>query len=174
MRSYSRHLLALLMILPVLMQAQQTSEYPNDYLSPAFHAGRRAAFRDMMPKNSVGIFFASQVRVRNNDIDYYYAQSKNFYYFTGLEEPNSVLLIFKNPVTILGATGNEFLFVQARNPQREMWTGKILGVEGVKERYKFENVFTNDKFNSATIDFAGIDSVLSLFRNEDIFSKYKS
>ncbi len=173
MRIFSSPILALLLILPFLSRAQQTTEYPNDYLSPAFHAGRRAAFRDMMPKNSVGIFFASQVRVRNNDIDYYYAQSKNFYYFTGLEEPNSVLLIFKNPVTILGATGNEFLFVQARNPQREMWTGKILGVEGVKERYKFENVFTNDKFNSATIDFAGIDSVLSLFRNEDIFSKYK-
>ena len=168
-----RRSIAFLLLLPFILQAQQTTEYPSDQLSPAFHAGRRAAFRDMMPKNSLGIFFASQVRTRNNDVDYIYAQSKNFYYFTGLEEPNSLLLIFKEPVTILDKTGTEFLFVQARNPQREMWTGKILGVDGVKETCKFENVFTNDKFTATSFDFSKIDSVLTVFKNEDIVSKFK-
>ncbi|MBV9988816.1 MAG: aminopeptidase P family protein [Chitinophagaceae bacterium] len=168
-----RKLLLLLLASPLLTQAQQNTEYPNDYLSPAFHAGRRAAFREMMPARSVALFFASQVRVRNNDVDFQFAQSKNFYYLTGLEEPNSLLLIFKEPVTILDKTGTEFLFVQPRNPQQEMWTGKILGVDGVKERYKFDNVFTHDKFNAGTIDFSKFDSVLSLFRQEDIVSKFK-
>ncbi len=152
--------------------AQQTTEYPNDYLSAEFHAGRRTAFREMMPNNSVGIFFASQVRVRNNDVDYQYAQSKNFYYFTGLEEPNALLLLFKNPVTILGATGTEFIFVQNRDPFREMWTGKILGAEGVKNKYKIANVFTNDKFTANTLDLSTVDTVLSMFKGEDILSKY--
>ena len=169
-----RKFVFLLLLLPFLGMAQQTTEYPSDHLSPAFHAGRRAAFRDLMPKNSVALFFASQVRVRNNDVDYVYAQSKNFYYLTGLEEPNSLLLIFKEPVTILDKTGTEFIFVQARNPQQEMWTGKILGVEGVKETYKLENVFTNDKFNYNTIDPTKFDSVLTLFKGEDIVSKYKT
>jgi Xaa-Pro aminopeptidase len=75
-----KKLFAALLILPVLAEAQQTTEYPNDYLSPEFHAGRRAAFREMMPNNSVAFFFASQVRNRNNDVDYAYAQNKNFYY----------------------------------------------------------------------------------------------
>jgi Xaa-Pro aminopeptidase len=163
----------LLLLLPAFGWAQQTTEYPNDYLSPEFHAGRRAAFREMMPNNSVGVFFASQVRVRNNDVDYQYAQSKNFYYFTGLEEPNALLLLFKQPVTILGATGTEFIFVQNRDPFRELWTGKILGVEGVKNKYKIANVFTNDKFTANTFDFNTVDSVLTAFRGEDIFSKYK-
>ncbi|HCL05639.1 MAG TPA: Xaa-Pro aminopeptidase [Chitinophagaceae bacterium] len=160
--------------MPAMTLAQQTTEYPNDYLSPEFHAGRRAAFREMMPNNTVGVFFASQVRVRNNDVDYQYAQSKNFYYFTGLEEPNSLLLLFKQPVTILGATGTEFIFVQNRNPQQEMWTGKILGVEGVKNKYKIENVFTNDKFTASTFDFNTVDSILSLYKGEDILSKYNT
>ena len=168
-----RKLLLITLLLPVLLQAQQNTEYPSDYLSPPFHAGRRAAFRDLMPRNSVGIFFASQTRTRNNDVDYLYAQSKNFYYLTGLEEPNSLLLIFKEPVTILDKTGTEFLFVQPRNPQREMWTGKILGVEGVKDRYKFDNVFTNDQFNANTIDISRYDSVLTTFRNENVLAKYK-
>jgi Xaa-Pro aminopeptidase len=164
----------LCLLMPAFALAQQTTEYPNDYLSPEFHAGRRAAFREMMPNNSVGVFFASQVRVRNNDVDYQYAQSKNFYYFTGLEEPNSLLLLFKQPVTILGATGTEFIFVQNRNPQQEMWTGKILGVEGVKNKYKIENVFTNDKFTASTFDFNTVDSILSLYKGEGILSKYST
>jgi Xaa-Pro aminopeptidase len=167
-----RKLLVLTLFIPLFIQAQQTTEYPNDYLSPAFHAGRREAFRQMMPKNSVAMFFASQVRVRNNDVDYVYAQSKNFYYLTGLDEANSLLLIFKEPVTILDKTGTEFIFVQPRNPAQETWTGKLLGVDGVKERLKFENVFTNDKFGYNTIDISKIDTVLTLFRNEQVLSKY--
>ncbi len=169
-----RKLLCAFLFLPLLSQSQQTTEYPNDYLSPAFHAGRRAAFREKMPKNSVALFFASQVRVRNNDVDYVYAQSKNFYYLTGLDEPNSLLLIFKDPVTILDKTGTEFIFVQPRNPQQETWTGKLLGVDGVKEKLKFENVFTNDKFAYNTIDISKIDTVLTLFRNEKIIYKYNT
>jgi Xaa-Pro aminopeptidase len=168
-----RRFLSFLLILPALVQAQQTTEYPNDYLSPAFHAGRRAAYKELMPKNSVAIFFASQVRQRNNDVDFMYAQSKNFYYLTGLEEPNALLLLFKEPVTILDKTGTEFIFVQQRNPQQESWTGKIFGAEGVKERFQIENVFTNDKFKPNTLDISKFDSVLTLFRNEGILLKNK-
>jgi Xaa-Pro aminopeptidase len=168
-----RKLISLVLVLPLFTQAQQTTEYPNDYLSPEFHAGRRAAYREMMPKNSVAFFFASQVRVRNNDVDYTYAQSKNFYYLTGLEEPNSLLILFKEPVTINDKTGTEFLFVQPRNAQQEMWTGKIFGVDGVKERFRFENVFTHDKFTATTVDLSRYDSVFTLFRGEDIVSKFK-
>jgi len=97
-----------IMILPLFAAAQQTTEYPADYLSPEFHAGRRAAFREMMPKNAVAFFFASQVRNRNNDVDYQFAQNKNFYYLAGLEEPNSLLIIYKEPVTILGKQEQSF------------------------------------------------------------------
>jgi Xaa-Pro aminopeptidase len=168
-----RRFLSFLLILPALVQAQQTTEYPNDYLSPAFHAGRRAAFKELMPKNSAAIFFASQVRQRNNDVDFMYAQSKNFYYLTGLEEPNALLLLFKEPVTILDKTGTEFIFVKQRDPVRESWTGKIFGAEGVKEKFQIENVFTNDKFKPNTLDLSKFDSVLTLFRNEGILFKNK-
>src|SRR5574343_638651 len=165
-----------MLLLPVMANAQQTNvqttEYPNDYLSPAFHAGSRAGFKEKMPAKWVGIFFDSQVRLRNDDVDYQYAQNKNFYYFTGLEEPNAILLLFKEPTTILGKTGTEFIFVQNRDPQREMWNGKILGVEGVTKRYQFTNVFLNRDFKNNTIALNEYDSVLTSFRSEDIFQTY--
>jgi Xaa-Pro aminopeptidase len=160
--------LAAAFLAPFVAGAQQTTEYPSDHLPASFHAGRRAALREKMPKNSVGIFFASQVRLRNNDVDYFYAQNKNFYYLTGLEEPNSLLLVFKEPVTLLGKTGTEFIFVQERNPSQEMWTGKILGVEGVTAQCNIQNVFTNNKFTATTLDLAKFDTVLTTFRSEQV------
>jgi len=158
---------------PLLISAQNTADYPQDYLSPAFHAGRREAFKAAMSDKGVALFFASQVRVRNDDVDYQYAQNKNFYYFTGLHEPNAVLVMFKRPVTLLNKTGTEFIFVQKRDPFKEMWTGKILGEAGVKESYQIQHVFANDLFTANTLDLATVDSVYSLYRNEAIFTKYK-
>lgn len=155
-----------------LLMAQGTAEYPDDYLSPAFHAGRRAAFREKMPQRSVALFFASPQKVRNNDVNYIYAPSKNLYYLTGLEEPNALLLLFKQSVTLLGKTGTEFIFVQPRNPQREMWTGKILGPTGVMQKYQMENVFTTDQFSGRLLDFAQLDTIITSFRTEQILFKY--
>ena len=87
----------LIMLAPLVTVAQQTTQYPTDYLSPEFHAGRRTAFKEKLATNGVGIFFASQTRVRNNDVDFQYAQNKNFYYLTGLEESDALLLLFKQP-----------------------------------------------------------------------------
>lgn len=152
--------------------AQTPDEYPNDYLSPAFHAGRRAAFREKMPERSVALFFASPQKVRNNDVNYIYAPSKNLYYLTGLEEPNALLLLFKTPVTLLGKNGTEFIFVQPRNPQREMWTGKILGSAGVMQKYQMENVFTTDQFSGKLLDLNQLDTIITSFRTEQILFKY--
>jgi Xaa-Pro aminopeptidase len=158
---------------PLLISAQNTADYPQDYLSPAFHAGRREAFKAAMSDKGVALFFASQVRVRNDDVDYQYAQNKNFYYFTGLQEPNAVLVMFKRPVTLLNQTGTEFIFVQKRDPFKEMWTGKILGEAGVKMKYQIQHVFANDEFTPNTLDLSTVDSVYSLYRDEAIFTKYK-
>ncbi len=148
-------------------------DYPTDYLSPAFHADRRAAVKKQLSDKGVGIFFAGQTRQRSNDTEFQYAQNKNFYYLTGLNEPNAVLLLFKQPVSLLGKTGTEFIFIQNRDPFKELWTGKILGVDGFREKSKMENIFINDQFKANILPMADIDSVFSLFRTEGIIQKFK-
>ncbi len=157
----------------LVFQHTSAQDINADYLSPAFHAGRRAVFKDKMSNNGLGIFFASQTRQRSNDTEFQYAQNKNFYYFTGLEEPNAVLLLFKNPVEILGKKGTEFIFIQNKDPMKELWSGKILGVDAFKEKSKMENVFINTNFSATQLPIHAIDSVYSLFRTEGIFHKYK-
>ena len=58
-----------------------------------------------------------------------------------VEMPNLYGKSVMEAYSILNKTGTEFIFVKNRDPQKELWTGKILGAEGVKEKYKIENVF---------------------------------
>nr|WP_217633328.1 aminopeptidase P family protein [Pricia antarctica] len=136
-------------------------DMPTDYLSADFHKGRRELVREMMPANSVAVFFANAERNRANDVDYIYHQDPNFYYLTGYREPNAVLLIFsENQNSGDGTAFNEVLYVQERNPRAEQWNGKRLGVEGTKSRLGFEMVFNGSEFSKASTNFKNFDSVL--------------
>lgn len=143
-------------------------ELPADYLTPEFHADRRAAVRQMMPSNSVAVFFANPVRNRANDVDYHYHQDPNFYYLTGFKEPHAVLLIYKDLQNIDGDQVNEILFVQERNPLREQWDGYRLGVKGAKDRLGFGTVFFNTEFADFKANFESFDRVLFFDFNDDI------
>jgi len=133
---------------------------PNDYLDKQFHKERRQALREMMPPNSVAVFFANPVRNRANDVDYIYHQDPDFYYLTGYTEPHSILLVFSEMQE--GENGNiydEMIFVQRRDERAEMWTGRRLGVAGVKEKLGFEVVYEGADFQNE-VDFESFDRVL--------------
>jgi Xaa-Pro aminopeptidase len=141
---------------------QKDDEFlPKDYLTKEFHAGRRAALRDIMPANSVVAVFASPTRNFSNDVDYFYHQNPDMYYFTGYKEPHSMLLIFKEPQTdSAGNTYDEILYVQKKNAQAEQWTGKRLGTEGAKTKLGFKNAFNGEDFQKLSINFARFDKVI--------------
>ena len=57
---------------------------------------RRLLLAKYMEPNSVAIISSSPIKIRNNDSTYRYRQYSNFYYLTGFEKPDSVLLIYKD------------------------------------------------------------------------------
>ncbi|WP_149276353.1 aminopeptidase P family protein [Pareuzebyella sediminis] len=143
-------------------------EEPTDFLPADFHKERRDAVRDMMPANSVAVFFANAQRNRANDVDYIYHQDPDFYYLTGYKEPNAVLVIFsENQKGSKGNTYNEILYVQERDPKAEQWNGKRLGVEGAKNKLGFEMALNGKEFQDAPIDYSSFDTVLFFdFKND--------
>jgi len=160
--------LKILLVLLVVAIAGIAQDTPTDFLSADFHEGRREAVRDMMPPNSVAVFFANAVRNRANDVDYIYHQDPDFYYLTGYKEPNAVLVIFSEPKEgENGVAYDEILFVQERDPRAEQWNGKRLGIEGAKEKLGFDMVFNGSEFSKVDIDFQGFESVLFFdFKND--------
>lgn len=141
---------------------------PTDYLSADFHKQRRDEVRKLLPPNTAVVLFANAERNRANVVDFVYHQDPNFYYLTGYREPNAVLVLFSETQTdASGKKFDEIIYVQERNARAEQWTGKRLGVEGVKEKLGFDMVYNGKEFEHFPVDFASFDVVSFVdFKND--------
>lgn len=129
-------------------------QYDQDLLSKEFHKMRRDELRNLMPDSSVAVFFSNPVRNRSNDVNFQYHQDPNFYYLTGLREPNALLLVFKGVQDFDSLITNELLFVQDRDAKREIWDGRRLGKKGANEVLGFQTALVNNQFADFKIDFS--------------------
>ena len=82
--------------------AHSQNLYDTDLLSTDFHVNKRSELRLIMPDSSVAVIFANSIHNKSNDINFEFHQNPNFYYLTGLKEPNAMLLIFKDSIEING------------------------------------------------------------------------
>src|SRR5882672_3698676 len=71
---------------------------------------------------------AAPISIRNNDVEHEYRQDSDFYYLTGFDEPESVLIL-----TTEHATHRCVIFVRKRDKERETWDGPRAGVEGAQQ-----------------------------------------
>lgn len=149
--------------------AQPAADFPEDFLTKEFHLQRRSKLRESMPANSVAVFFANAIRNRANDVDYVYHQNPDFFYLTGYKEPNAVLFVFKDKQTAANGTAyDEIIFVQPRNAEREQWTGRRLGDQGVKTRLGLTQAFNNTEFKKYNVDFKKFDQILFFDFENDV------
>ena len=146
----------------------QDRDLPSDFLSSGFHKSRREELRKKLPANSVAVLFANPVRNRARDVDYTYHQDPDFFYLTGSQEPDAVLLIFKEQQTGPGGSKyDEIIFVQPRDVNSEMWTGRRLGPSGFNSRLGLQFAFNNSEFAKYNVDFRKFTEVLFFdFKND--------
>ena len=170
MRSFSFYLINLIFISNIIGQEIKSSWtssvradtlgiYDNDLLPPSFHMERRKAVRTFMPEKTMAIYCSGKSMLRANDVDYEFHQDPNFYYLTGLNESNSILILFKNPILFENDTINELLLIKERNANAEVWVGKKLGVRGSEIILEIQKTFDIDKFNIENLDLSEIDSI---------------
>lgn len=88
------------------------------------YATRRSRLAQYLPEGSIAIISAAQEVLRNGDAHYRFRQDSNFYYLTGFNEPEALLIL------MAGKEGSSILFNRPRNPAQEQWTGRRLGQEG--------------------------------------------
>jgi Xaa-Pro aminopeptidase len=123
--------------------------YDTDRLSPKFHAGRRDSLLAQMGAHSVALILAAPEQNRSNDVNYLYHQNPNFYYLTGLLEPDAALILSKDPIQISkGHSTHAILFLQERDPSKETWTGKRLGPLGAKQVLGFSDAYVIDSLSA--------------------------
>lgn len=96
--------------------------------------------------NGLAIIPASTETVRNDDVDYVFRQSSDFYFLTGFDEPDAVALLdptHEQPYV---------LFVRPRDPEMEAWNGKRAGVEGAVGRFGADAAFPLTDFDNVLRD----------------------
>lgn len=74
-------------------------------------------------------------RARNRDTHYPYRYDSYFYYLTGFQEPEAVLVLAG------GDAPRAILYCRERNAERETWDGFRHGPEGARERFGFDEAY---------------------------------
>jgi len=83
---------------------------------------RRQKLADLLPKSSLILLPANPVLIRNSDIELPFRQESMFWYFTGINDPDCLLIIYKD---VTGKT-NFYLHIQPIDEDNETWNGKRL------------------------------------------------
>lgn len=136
-------------------------EYDTDLLPASFFQNNRNELRKLMPPNSVAVLFANPIQNRSNDVDFQYHQDPNFYYLTGLREPNAMVIIFKDIQEYgSGLKTDEILFLQSRSKSDETWTGKRLGAERATEYLGIKTAMNSIDFTKFNLEFPTFDKIL--------------
>ena len=98
---------------------------------------RRLQLSNKVLDDSAIIVASALVKSRISDTDYAYRQDSNFYYLSGYEEPDSLILIRPN------YDKEKFIiFCRDRDPLREQWDGFRTGQDGAIQEYQADNAYS--------------------------------
>lgn len=105
-------------------------------LPPEFFRGNRGKLLKALPERCYVVMFAGQSVPMSADSHYRFFADRNFFYLSGIDQEDSILVIRKNGSNVTSA-----LFIHTCDPLRERWTGKRLSVAEATERSGVDEVF---------------------------------
>lgn len=110
---------------------------------------RRQQLAQQIGETSLAILSAGREQIRNGDAHYRFRQQSDFYYFTGFNEPNAVLIIFG------GKQAESILFNQPKNVDEEQWTGIRLGQVDAPATLGVQTAYPIDELQKRLPDLCG-------------------
>ena len=114
-------------------------------ISEKFFQENRINLVKELPKGSCAIIFANNVISSNADGENLFKQNSNFFYLTGIEKPNCILLLVSNYEEKI--EDNFFLFIPKVGEHEKIWEGDLLTVEKSKEISGVSKVFYIENFS---------------------------
>ncbi len=99
-------------------------------------AKRRKQLMECIGPNNIAILSAAPSVARNYYHEYPFRQHSDFYYLTGFEEPEAVLVLAPKR-----KAGEFILFNRVRDREKEIWDGYRAGQEGACKMYGADQAF---------------------------------
>ncbi|HEY5557652.1 Xaa-Pro peptidase family protein [Acetobacterium sp.] len=89
-------------------------------LSSEFYSKNRNSMGNILDNNSMAIIYSGREISMTADANYPFYTNNNFYYLTGITEPEVVLVLMKNNQGMVA----EKLFIEEADLEKEKWVGK--------------------------------------------------
>lgn len=118
-------------VLPALLSRPPT-------ISVEEYRQRRDDLMAQLPANAAVLLPGAGLMTRSRDSEFAFRQNSDFYYLTGIREPDALLVLLPGRVE-----GESVVFCLDRDPTMEAWMGRRLGAEGVVAAYGIDQAFEN-------------------------------
>lgn len=138
---------------------EMLSPYENEFFLSVFES-RRISLMELFEEGSLVIVTTNDIYQRNGSIQYDFRPSSTFYYLTGFEEPNSVMVLKKT------AAGTEMImFVEERSEVMITWLGPVCGREGAKTIYGADEAYLIEQFQEIISTELSNENFSSVYAN---------
>ena len=107
-----------------------------------FNLRREKIFQQVM-EQSIFILYSGGLIKSSADATYPFVVNKNFYYLTGIEQENSILVMLKTPTTV-----KTYLFIDEIDETKTRWVGKKLDVETATKVSGIHDIFMMSMFDT--------------------------
>ncbi len=98
---------------------------------------RRTRLLSQLDKNAVAVIPAAVELTRSRDTEFPFRQDSDFYYLTGFNEPDAVLVLCKDRDEQVSS----HLFCRNKDKIAEIWHGRRVGYEQAKTQYLFDHSY---------------------------------
>nr|WP_024592239.1 Xaa-Pro aminopeptidase [Pseudoalteromonas sp. TB13] len=115
---------------------------------------RRERLLAQMDENSVAIIPAASEVTRSRDTEYAFRQDSDFFYLTGFNEPDAVLVLCNN------SDAPSTLFCLDKDKLAEIWHGRRVGFDKAKSDYLFDEAYPLSELNGKTLDMLNAKNAL--------------
>jgi Xaa-Pro aminopeptidase len=99
----------------------------------------RTVLMGWMSEGSVAVLPAAPARIRNRDSEYLYRQDSDFYYLTGYNEPDALLVLCPGR-----AHGEVIVFCRERDARSELYDGERVGPDRAAQMLGVDDAFPID------------------------------
>ena len=105
------------------------------------YVARREKLIETLDDGSLTIIFAGVRKKRSADENFDFVVNRNFYYLTGIEQENSILMLVK-----VDGIVSTYLFIDEKDPKVEKWIGIKLTDDEAREISGIKNVCLRSSF----------------------------
>jgi Xaa-Pro aminopeptidase len=127
---------------------------------------RRARVMEKLGPETMAIFWSAPTRVYSGDVDYEYRQESNLLYLTGVDQPDTILVLMPG-----NTARREVLFIREADARREHWEGHSLTPAEATAATGIETVMTTDRFDPFVAAMFSRRAMAAVPSDSDVFSK---